>query len=77
MRRWNGWGDDAITYPLTVSAARFLEKSVGPGAPPHDTSFEQVAAAVPPSRLQAHPLVSVKAADQVHHARGQSLPDWG
>ena len=42
MRRWNGWGDDTVTYPLPVSAARFLEDWVGPATPAPDASFEEV-----------------------------------
>jgi alkyldihydroxyacetonephosphate synthase len=76
VRRWNGWGDSAVTYPLHEGPARFLEAAVGPGVPPADASFEEVVAAVPPSRLPDHPLVSVDPGDRLRHARGQSLPDW-
>jgi len=76
MKRWNGWGDDTIDYPLPPAAARFLEAQVGPGSPPRDASLEEVVASVPPSRLPAHPLVSTDAATRVRHARGHSLPDW-
>ncbi|MCX6033057.1 MAG: FAD-binding oxidoreductase [Chloroflexi bacterium] len=76
MRRWNGWGDDTITYPLHASALRFLEQRVGPGAPPGDVVFADAVAQVPPSRLPIHPLVSPDPADRLRHARGQSLPDW-
>src|ERR1039457_5593938 len=31
MRRWNGWGDEATTYPLPESAARYLESVIGKG----------------------------------------------
>jgi alkyldihydroxyacetonephosphate synthase len=75
-RRWNGWGDETIIYPLPGSAARFLEELVGPGAPPSDITLEDVVAAVPPGRLPPHPLVSDDTADRALHARGQSLPDW-
>lgn len=76
MRRWNGWGDDTVTYPLHESALRFLRDRVGPGKPPSDAVFADVVAAVPPSRLPDHPLVSTDPADRLRHARGQSLPDW-
>ncbi len=76
MRRWNGWGDDTVDHPLHEGARRFLEALVGPGTPPRDAAFEEVVAAVPPSRLPAHPLVSTDPADRLRHARGQSLPDW-
>jgi alkyldihydroxyacetonephosphate synthase len=76
MRRWNGWGDDAITYPLHQGPKHFLEKLVGPGTPPKDVTLEHVVANVPPSRLPDHPLISYDPEDRVRHARGQSLPDW-
>lgn len=76
MRRWNGWGDDTVDYPLHAAARYFLEALVGPGMPPRDATFEEVVAAVPPSRLPAHPPVSTGPADRLRHARGQSLPDW-
>ncbi len=76
MRRWNGWGDDTIPYPLPATAPAFLEERLGPGTPPRDTSFAEVAATVPPGRLPSHPLISAEAADRLRHARGQSLPDW-
>jgi alkyldihydroxyacetonephosphate synthase len=76
MRRWNGWGDDTVTYPLHEGPKRFLEELVGPGTPPQDARYEDMVAAVPHSRLPAHPLVSSDAGERVRHARGQSLPDW-
>ena len=30
MRRWNGWGDDTIPYPLPANAPAFLEERLGP-----------------------------------------------
>jgi alkyldihydroxyacetonephosphate synthase len=76
MKRWNGWGEETIAYPLPPSAEAFLESLTGPGIPPHDVPLEKVMAAVPASRLPDHPLVSTAPEDRVRHARGQSLPDW-
>jgi alkyldihydroxyacetonephosphate synthase len=76
MRRWNGWGEQSITYELPDSAARFIAGLVGPGQPPRDADLAGVVAAVPPARLPAHPLVSQDAGTRALHARGQSLPDW-
>lgn len=76
MRRWNGWGDDTIAYPLHENAIRFLTEHVGPGTLPRDAVFDDVVASVPPSRLPDHPLVATDPADRARHARGQSLPDW-
>jgi len=76
MKRWDGWGDDTIIYPLPDRPRRFLERLVGPGTPPRDATLEEVISMVPPSRLPDHPLVSGDPAERVRHARGQSLPDW-
>ncbi len=76
MRRWNGWGDETITYPLTTSTTRYLESLLGPGVPSRDISLEAAIASVPPSKLPEHPLISVDPLERLLHARGQSLPDW-
>jgi alkyldihydroxyacetonephosphate synthase len=75
MRRWNGWGDDTVTYPLPPTATGILAALVGPGTPPHDASLDVVVAGVPPTRLPAHPLISTDALERVRHARGQGFPD--
>jgi len=76
MRRWNGWGDEHIDYPLPASAMPFLLEAVGIPTPPQDARLADVIAAVPPSRLPHSPMVSTGQLDRVLHARGQSLPDW-
>jgi alkyldihydroxyacetonephosphate synthase len=76
MRRWNGWGDDSVVYPLHDSAAHYLKSLVGPGAPVPDTPQDAFLANLPPSRLPTHPLISTEPIDRLQHARGQSMPDW-
>lgn len=76
MRRWNGWGDNTVEYPLPSNGPEFLQKRVGVGAPPQDVSMEAVLASVPNSRLASHPLVNVDPKLRLCHAKGQSLPDW-
>ncbi|OGO63850.1 MAG: FAD-linked oxidase [Chloroflexi bacterium RBG_19FT_COMBO_55_16] len=76
MKRWNGWGEEEITYPLPPSAARYLEAIVGTGVPSQDIPRENVLDNIPASRLLSHPLVSIDKEDRLRHARGQSLPDW-
>lgn len=76
MRRWNGWGDDTITYPVPRSAAEFLASVLGPGTPPTDASLEEIISRVAPGRLPDHPLIDRNPEPRVRHARGQSLPDW-
>jgi alkyldihydroxyacetonephosphate synthase len=76
VRRWNGWGDDTISFPLPGNSLRFIRERVGEATPLPDASLEDVLAQVPPSRLPDHPLVTKSPLDRVRHARGQSLPDW-
>ena len=76
MRRWNGWGDEATSYPLPESAGRFLEAKIGKGTSIPDVAFERAVAIVPPSRLKPYLHLSLDPADRLYHARGQSLPDW-
>ncbi len=74
MRRWNGWGDDSVVYPLHDSAAHYLKSLVGPGVPVADTPLEEFLTNLPPSRLPNHPLVTTEPLERLQHARGQSMP---
>ncbi len=76
MKRWNGWGDEAINYPLSGSAAHYLAGQMGEGAHLEDVPFGRVLAGIAPSRLPHHPLISSDSEERLRHARGQSLPDW-
>ena len=76
MRRWNGWGDDAIAVPLPKAAIAYLAERVGAGTPPSDAALADVLARVTPSRLPADPRIDTNPETRVRHARGQSLPDW-
>lgn len=79
MRRWNGWGDDTIDYPLSSRALAFLKDAVGVGKRPRDAGAPEILASVPATRLPELPgweLVRVDEGDRLRHARGQSLPDW-
>jgi len=76
MRRWNGWGDEAVIYSVPASAALFLSRKVGKGRHPQDVSLEQALTQVPKTRLPKHPLVTTEPQMRLLHARGQSFPDW-
>jgi alkyldihydroxyacetonephosphate synthase len=76
MRRWNGWGDDAIEFALNDDALAFLGARVGAGAAIGDASLAQACAAIGPSRLPPHRLVDCDPALRLYNALGQSLPDW-
>ncbi len=76
MRRWNGWGEEGIFYPISNKAKEFLKRELGPGIQPIDASLSEVVSRVPPSRLPFHPLVTTDPEQRVRHALGQSFPDW-
>ena len=76
MRRWNGWGDDAVTDAVPAGGVAALARLVGEGSPQRAVALADVVAAIPWSRLPAHPHVVENAETRLRHARGQSLPDW-
>jgi alkyldihydroxyacetonephosphate synthase len=76
MRRWNGWGDDAVDVALGESALAFLRERIGAGTPMQDADFEALCASLPPGRLPAHRCVDASAQARLTHATGQSLQDW-
>lgn len=76
MRRWNGWGDETIDYPLPDSAQDYLNDVLGPGVQYKDADYTSVTAALPPSVLPEHSLLIRDPDVRLRHARGQSLPDW-
>jgi alkyldihydroxyacetonephosphate synthase len=76
MKRWNGWGNTATTYPVPESALAYLRGLLGELSAWPDASQDDILPGVPPSRLPAHPLVDTAAPTRLLHARGQSLPDW-
>ncbi|MGZ3184636.1 MAG: FAD-binding oxidoreductase [Telluria sp.] len=76
MRRWNGWGEEAVEFALHGEALDFLRARIGAGTAVADAAFDAVCAAVPASRLPPHRLIDPAPAARVTHALGQSLPDW-
>ena len=76
MRRWNGWGEQSRTYPLSESAIRYLSSILGEPSPGPDAPLGEALARVPPSRLPDHPMITKDQVERLRHARGQSLPDW-
>lgn len=76
MRRWNGWGDDATTYPVTAAARVFLRERIGEGAAPRDATREESLRAVGAARIPASALFTDDPALRLDRSRGQSFPDW-
>lgn len=76
VRRWNGWGDETIQFPLPRGASRYLEEKAGKSSPLPEATLEAVVRQVLPSRLREHSLLVTDPGERARHARGQSLPDW-
>ncbi len=76
MRRWNGWGDDTIDFPLTDNARAFLKDRVGPAEPPRDITVEAAQKKVPTSRLDGVAGATTDACARLTHAHAQSFADW-
>jgi alkyldihydroxyacetonephosphate synthase len=78
MKRWNGWGDTSIHFPLSESATQFLENKIGVITAFSDIDMETALAGVrePSSSLTPQPLIQTNPEQRLLHARGQSLPDW-
>jgi alkyldihydroxyacetonephosphate synthase len=76
VKRWNGWGDIATTYPLPSSALDYLGARLGALRPGVNTALQDILPAVPESRLPVFPGVDANPETRLRHARGQSLPDW-
>ncbi|MGH8518453.1 MAG: FAD-binding oxidoreductase [Panacagrimonas sp.] len=76
MRRWNGWGEDDVDYPLDARAVGFLSDRIGAATArgPEvelDAFLTQVCAS-----SWADSGFDVSAATRARHARGQSYRDW-
>lgn len=76
MKRWNGWGDVDVDYPLSTSAQEYLVEKLGTLASIPDATWNDLLSNVPASRLPTHRLVQTDAETRLRYARGQSLPDW-
>jgi alkyldihydroxyacetonephosphate synthase len=76
MKRWNGWGDNSIEVTLPEKGHETLKSLVGDGIRREDFPFEKILEKVPASIIPPHSLVSDESAIRLHHAHGQSFPDW-
>jgi alkyldihydroxyacetonephosphate synthase len=76
MKRWNGWGDESVSFPLPPAAAEYLIELVGPGSPIADEPLEKILPRIPASRMPHHNLISNDKQERLEHSRGQSFPDW-
>lgn len=76
MKRWNRWGDENKTYPVSEGAKERIEDILGPTRRIEDISIEDAIQSVPDSNLPDNDAVSIEPEVRLRHACGQSLPDW-
>ncbi len=76
MKRWNGWGEENITYPLKTSLKEMLLEHIGEGKCSTTIPKEDILKHLPSSPLKDIPGISTSSVDRLYHCRGQSLPDW-
>lgn len=76
MRRWNGWGETTLDYPMPEGALPFLLSRLGEGSTTKDATMEAVLKDLPASRLDPLNGIATDPVDRLQHTHGQSLPDW-
>ena len=77
MRRWNGWGDDAIAMYLNEGVSAMLVERLGPGLPGVDATRSELLEQIPTSRLTGfHALIQTDASLRFSMAMGESFGDW-
>src|SRR5512134_392752 len=75
MLRWNGYGEETITYPLSDSARVYFSHILGAARRPLDVRRESLALPPPYPFSRSHPLLQNDDETRLRHALGQSFPD--
>ena len=52
MKRWNGWGDDKIEFPIPEAAKDFLIKHLGEFQELPDVEISDITTSLPASKSQ-------------------------
>jgi len=75
MLRWNGYGEESLTYPLSESARVYLGRILGDAGRPPDVDRASIIVPAPCSFSNPHALLQVDDETRLRHALGQSFPD--
>lgn len=75
MLRWNGYGEETITYPLSESARVYFGQILGSARRPADVERESLT--LPPAHPFPNSKLLLQSDDEtrLRHALGQSFPD--
>lgn len=76
MKRWNGWGEEEVNFPLSPLASKMLQEKIGPGEVHATTNLQDILTKIPPSRLPDKDFIDQGEQIRLTHSCGQSLPDW-
>ena len=75
MLRWNGYGEEAITHPLSESARVYFSQMLGSAKQPQDVRREALTIPPPHRFSNPHALLQFDDETRLRHALGQSFPD--
>src|SRR5215211_6640884 len=75
MLRWNGYGEETITYPLSESARVYFSRILGGTRQPVDATRDAIYIPRPYPFSHLHPLLRSDDETRLRHALGQSFPD--
>ena len=75
MQRWNGYGEETISYPLSNSVKAYFARILGQSRRPQDVDRKTIHIAPAYSFSQPHPLLQFDDDIRLRHALGQSFPD--
>jgi len=75
MLRWNGYGKETITYPLSETARLYFSQILGRAEHPPDVERASVIVRPPHPFSKSHPLLQFDDETRLQHALGQSFPD--
>lgn len=75
MLRWNGYGEETITYPLSESARVYFSQILGGAKRPPDIDRASLIIHPPQPLSNLHSLLHTDNETRLRHALGQSFPD--
>ena len=75
MLRWNGYGEETITYPLSESARVYFSQILGEAKRPSDVERTSIAIPAPHPLSNIRSLLHIDEETRLRHALGQSFPD--
>ncbi len=76
MKRWNGWGDEGISYPISKHAKRFIKEKIGAGTKSKEVNKGSLLNMIGKPKITDFPFSTCDSFDRLIHSFGQSFHDW-